>query len=142
MLQDVHITSAEGKMNVKTKNDISLQSSDGKLQVSNTGTDIDGGTINFNSGTVSVTDPTSARHDPLIVHNVPNTDTQYVFPYKTDARSVTANGKTIQLASIMKEYLYMKSGHCTKIKQEHLLLQIEQIENTLNQSMIKKQAMT
>ena len=102
MLQDVHITSAEGKMNVKTKNDISLQSSDGKLQVSNTGTDIDGGTINFNSGTVSVTDPTSARHDPLIVHNVPNTDTQYVFPYKTDARSVTANGKTIQLASSMK----------------------------------------
>jgi len=79
-----------------------------KLQVSNAGTDIDGGTINLNSGTVAITTAgesataEQATIEPLQVHKIPNTDDQFVFPYRTDARSVTAVGKNLQLTSIMK----------------------------------------
>jgi hypothetical protein len=87
--------------------DTSLKSS-AKLQVSNAGTDIDGGTINFNSGTVSITTAGEsatagqATIQALLTHMVPNTDPQYVFPYRTDSRSVDISGNTLQLQSIMK----------------------------------------
>ena len=96
-----------GKVNVDSVLDTSLKSS-AKLQVSNAGTDIDGGNINFNSGTVSITTAgesataDQATIEPLQVHKMPNTDDQFVFPYRTDARSVTAVGKSLQLTSIMK----------------------------------------
>lgn len=96
-----------GKVNIDSVEDTSLKST-AKLQVSNAGTDIDGGTINLNSGTVSITTAgetataEQATIQKLLTHKMPDTDTQYVFPYRTDARSVTANGKTIQLESIMK----------------------------------------
>jgi hypothetical protein len=96
-----------GKVNVDSVGDTSLKST-AKLQVSNAGTDIDGGTINLNSGTVAITTAgESATADqatiqPLQVHTLPNTDEQFVFPYRTDSRSVTVSGKNLQLRSIMK----------------------------------------
>ena len=96
-----------GKVNIDSVLDTSLKSS-AKLQVSNAGTDIDGGTINLNSGTVAITTAGEsatagqATIQPLQVHQLPNTDDQYVFPYRTDARSVTAVGKNLQVTSIMK----------------------------------------
>ena len=96
-----------GKVNVDSVLDTSLKSS-AKLQVSNAGTDIDGGIINFNSGTVSITTAGSsataeqASITAMMTHKMQDTDTQFVFPYKKDARSVTAQGKTLQLESIMK----------------------------------------
>ena len=96
-----------GKVNVDSVLDTSLKSS-AKLQVSNAGTDIDGGIINFNSGTVSITTAGSsataeqASITAMMTHKMQDTDTQFVFPYRKDARSVTAQGKTLQLESIMK----------------------------------------
>jgi len=96
-----------GKVNVDSVGDTSLKST-AKLQVSNAGTDIDGGTINLNSGTVAITTAGAsatadqATIEPLQVHKLPNTDEQFVFPYRTDSRAVTANGKKLQLRSIMK----------------------------------------
>jgi hypothetical protein len=96
-----------GKVNVDSTLDTSLKSS-AKLQVSNTGTDIDGGTINLNSGTVSITTAGAsataeqASITAMMTHKMQDTDTQFVFPYRKDARSVTAQGKTLQLESIMK----------------------------------------
>ena len=96
-----------GKINIDSVLDTSLKSS-AKLQVSNAGTDIDGGIINLNSGTVAITTAGEsatagqATIQPLQVHQLPNTDDQYTFPYRTDARSVTAVGKNLQLTSIMK----------------------------------------
>ena len=96
-----------GKVNVDSVLDTSLKSS-AKLQVSNAGTDIDGGTINFNSGTVSITTAGSsataeqASINALLTHNVPNTDTQYIFPYRTDSTTLDEEGVKIQLQSIMK----------------------------------------
>ena len=96
-----------GKVNVDSVLDTSLKSS-AKLQVSNTGTDIDGGTINLNSGTVSITTAGSsataeqASINALLTHNVPNTDTQYIFPYRTDSTTLDEEGIKIQLQSIMK----------------------------------------
>ena len=96
-----------GKVNVDSVLDTSLKSS-AKLQVSNAGTDIDGGTINFNSGTVSITTAgesataEQASINALLTHNVPNTDTQYIFPYRTDSTTLDEEGVKIQLQSIMK----------------------------------------
>jgi hypothetical protein len=96
-----------GKFNIDSVEDTSLKST-AKLQVSNAGTDIDGGTINFNSGTVSITTAGAsataeqATINAMMTHKMQETDTQFVFPYRTDARSVTAQGKTLQLESIMK----------------------------------------
>jgi len=96
-----------GKVNVDSVGDTSLKST-AKLQVSNAGTDIDGGTINLNSGTVAITTAGAsataeqATIEPLRVHVGPATDSQYVFPYRTDSRSVTAQGNKLQLTSIMK----------------------------------------
>jgi hypothetical protein len=96
-----------GKVNIDSVEDTSLKST-AKLQVSNAGTDIDGGTINFNSGTVSITTAGAsataeqATINAMMTHKMQETDTQFVFPYRTDARSVTAQGKTLQLESIMK----------------------------------------
>ena len=96
-----------GKVNVDSVGDTSLKST-AKLQVSNAGTDIDGGTINLNSGTVAITTAGAsatadqATIEPLQVHKLPNTDEQFVFPYRTDSRAVTAVGKKLQLRSIMK----------------------------------------
>ena len=96
-----------GKVNIDSVEDTSLKST-AKLQVSNAGTDIDGGIINFNSGTVSITTAGSsataeqASITAMMTHKMQDTDTQFVFPYRKDARSVTAQGKTLQLESIMK----------------------------------------
>ena len=96
-----------GKVNIDSVEDTSLKST-AKLQVSNAGTDIDGGTINLNSGTVSITTADAsataeqASITAMMTHKMQETDTQFVFPYKTDSRSVTAQGKTLQLESIMK----------------------------------------
>mgnify|MGYP003115397597 CR=1 FL=1 len=96
-----------GKVNVDSVLDTTLKSS-AKLQVSNAGTDIDGGNINFNSGTVSATTAgESATADkatiqPLRTHILPQTDTEFVFPYQTDSRSVEADGKVLLVKSIMK----------------------------------------
>lgn len=96
-----------GKVNVDSVLDTTLKS-DAKLQVSNAGTDIDGGNINFNSGTVSATTAGESRLadkatiKPLLTHLLAQTDTQYVFPYQTDSRSVQADGEVLVVQSIMK----------------------------------------
>ena len=96
-----------GKVNVDSVLDTSLKSS-AKLQVSNTGTDIDGGTINLNSGTVAITTAgTTATAEQATItalqtHPFPDTDTQYIFPYRKDTRSVDVSGKNLIVQSIMK----------------------------------------
>jgi len=97
-----------GKVSVDSVLDTSLKST-AKLQVSNAGTDIDGGDINLNSGTVSVTTAGAsataeqATIPPLLTHDLVNTDTQYVFPYNTTSKTPTsARGDTLKLKSIMK----------------------------------------
>ena len=105
-LDNMNIKTA-AKFNLDSVGDTSLKST-AKLQVSNAGTDIDGGTINLNSGTASVTTAgesataEQATIKSLLVHKVPDTDTQYAFPYRTDSRSVTASGNNLQVSSIMK----------------------------------------
>jgi hypothetical protein len=96
-----------GRVNVDSVLDTSLKSS-AKLQVSNAGTDIDGGDINLNSGTVSITTAGSsatadqATIEALLTHKQAETDIQFIFPFNRDSRSVNIKGKVLQLESIMK----------------------------------------
>ena len=96
-----------GRVNVDSVLDTSLKSS-AKLQVSNAGTDIDGGDINLNSGTVSITTAGSsatadqATIEALLTHKQAETDIQFMFPFNRDSRSVHIKGKVLQLESIMK----------------------------------------
>ena len=110
-----NVAQATGHFNLKTTGYVNVDSvlntslkSTAKLQVSNAGTDIDGGDINLNSGSGSATTAGSsatadqATIESLLTHALINTDTQYVFPYDKDSVSPFKEGEPLSITSIMK----------------------------------------